>query len=234
MPCEDDTPFKLKPIKFWSYERWNGVATPCANEGYNHSVTLGAWRMRRVKDVFDDFYLAGRRTLCSACKAHKAELQDERKALAEELEQEVGEEAAAEAISGGAAAGELEEEQQALLSRLTVLDKEIKSFHYTSTTLNPMVNKFVFERYPGIAVAFPAILTHRAGISMEALMMISRAARTAQSSRDLEQMFLEFKTLRNARARLSYYNLQYLAGVHRPPFLDPPSSRFGPPFLDPR
>ena len=77
VPIDDDSPFKLKPIKFWSYERW-GVATPCANEGFNHSVTLGVWRMRRVKDVFDDFYLAGRRTLCSACKARKQGLLEER------------------------------------------------------------------------------------------------------------------------------------------------------------
>ena len=60
-PCDDSTAFSLKPIKFWSYERW-GVATPCPNEGYDHNVTLGQWCMRRVKDVFDDYYLAGRLT----------------------------------------------------------------------------------------------------------------------------------------------------------------------------
>ena len=219
VPIDDDSPFKLKPIKFWSYERW-GVATPCANEGFNHSVTLGVWRMRRVKDVFDDFYLAGRRTLCSACKARKQGLLEERNQLKEALEQEVGEEAAEEAISGSVAATDLEEEPQVLLTMIAKLDTEIKSFHYTSTTLNPRVNKFVFERYPGIAVAFPAILTHHAGISIEALMLISRAARTAQSSHDLENMFIEFKSLRNARARLSFYQLQWLAGP-RPPLETP-------------
>ena len=57
VPIDDDSPFKLKPIKFWSYEMWDGVGTPCTNEGYAHAgnVSLREWHMRRVKDVFDDF-----------------------------------------------------------------------------------------------------------------------------------------------------------------------------------
>ena len=219
MPCGDATAFSLKPIKFWSYERW-GIATPCANEGYDHAghVTLGEWRMRRVKDVFDDFYLAGRRTYCSACKARKEALKARRADLAEEFSQEVDEATAEEALAGDEAVGELELEEVAagLLEEIKELDEEIKSFHYMSTTLNPLINKYVFERYPGIATALPAVLTHKAGISIEALMVISRAARTAQSSHDLESMFREFRTTRHARERLSFYQLQRLAGPPPP------------------
>ena len=87
-PCDDDTPASLTPIKFWSYEMWN-VATPCINAGYAHTenVTLGQWRMRRVKDVSDDWYLAGRELRCSECQRHKAELQAELKEQKEDLEQ---------------------------------------------------------------------------------------------------------------------------------------------------
>ena len=87
-PCDDDTPASLKPIKFWSYEMWD-VGTPCVNEGYEHAqhVTLGAWAMRRVKDVSDDWYLAGRQLRCSECQRRKAELKAELKEQKEELEQ---------------------------------------------------------------------------------------------------------------------------------------------------
>ena len=68
LPCPadgsyNDDGFKVKPIKFWSYEKWE-IPTPCATHGWAHSqyVTLGQWRMRRVADVFDDFYAAGRVT----------------------------------------------------------------------------------------------------------------------------------------------------------------------------
>lgn len=88
VPCEDDTSASLKPIKFWSYEMW-GVDTPCVNEGYAHAqhVTLGQWRMRRVKDVCDDWYLAGRQLRCSECQRRSAQLKGELKEQKEELEQ---------------------------------------------------------------------------------------------------------------------------------------------------
>ena len=43
---------------------------------------------------------------------------------------------------------------------------------------------------------------------MEVMDDIARAARTSQSSRDLEAMYLEFKSLRAARERLSFYGMQ--------------------------
>jgi len=75
--CEDadgySDGYAVKPIRFWSHEMW-GIETPCANHGWAHSqfVTLGQWHMRRVKDVFDDFYLAGRRTSCSTLPGREA------------------------------------------------------------------------------------------------------------------------------------------------------------------
>jgi hypothetical protein len=88
MPCSDSTAFTLKPIKFWSYEKWH-VPTPCVNEGFAHAehVTLGRWHMRRVKDVFDDYYLAGREICCSECRRMKAKLQDELDELKDDLTQ---------------------------------------------------------------------------------------------------------------------------------------------------
>ena len=43
---------------------------------------------------------------------------------------------------------------------------------------------------------------------MEVMDDIARAAQTAQSSHDLEAMYLEYKSLHAARERLSFYGLQ--------------------------
>ena len=90
------------PIRFWSNERW-GIPTPCANKGFAHAhqVKLGRWAMRRVKGVFGDFCIAGRRTTCTACKREKAAMADERDELKADLEQLIGEQAAAEACNDG-------------------------------------------------------------------------------------------------------------------------------------
>ena len=56
-------------------------------------------------------------------------------------------------------------------------------------------------------------MTHKAAISIEAMMLISRAARTSQPSHDLEAMFNEFRTLKAARNRLGCYQVQRMAGV---------------------
>ena len=87
---------------------------------------------------------------------------------------------------------------KALKAQIVELRERLKSFHYYSTSTNPQVNKYVFERYPGIAASFPAIITKNVAISTDVLMMISRGARTAQSSLDCEKMFHEFRCLRNA------------------------------------
>jgi hypothetical protein len=55
---------------------------------------------------------------------------------------------------------------------------------YRSSTLDPRVNKLWFQRYPGLAVQIKAVITHRAAVSTELMMMIARAARTSQSSHD--------------------------------------------------
>ena len=93
------------------------------------------------------------------------------------------------------------------------MQAEVKACTYYSSTLNPVVNKHVFERYPGIGAAFPAILTRKAAISMEAMMVITRAARTAQASHDLEAMFHEFRTVKAARNRLGFYQVQQMSSV---------------------
>ena len=73
--CEDSDAYALKPIRFWSHEKWR-IATPCATHGWAHAehVSLRRWHMRRVKDISDDFYLAGRETLCCKCQEEKESL----------------------------------------------------------------------------------------------------------------------------------------------------------------
>ena len=44
MPCDNSTAFQLKPIKFWSDEKW-GLDTPCVNEGYAHSMYVKRGRL---------------------------------------------------------------------------------------------------------------------------------------------------------------------------------------------
>ena len=102
---------------------------------------------------------------------------------------------------------------QALKEQITTLRAKVKSFHYSAFSHNPRVNSYVFERFPGLAASFPAMVTFKVAISMDVLAMITRAARTAQSSKDLENMFLEFRSLRNATARLVFYQRQRLAGA---------------------
>ena len=213
--------------------------------------------MRRVKDVFDDFYLAGRETRCTACQTRRGKLKDELAELQEDLTQArhschllrydacaicslsvmrppmlllcaqiVGQQACTEFWEGrdvvesdDDSEGEEDAETEALKAlkaQISELRTRLKSFHYYSTSTNPQVNKYVFERYPGIAASFPAIITKNVAISTDVLMVISRAARTAQSSLDCEKMFHEFRCLRNATSRLAFYQLQRLAGpFHR-------------------
>ena len=138
MPCDDGTSFQVKPITFWSHEMWR-IDTPCVNEGYAHAayVSRGRWAMRRIKDVSDDWFLAGRRTSCSACKSSKEEMQEELKELQEELEQEVGVEAAQAGVDGGD--DDSDEDVITLRSQIATLEGKLKGFRYTSSTLNPHV-----------------------------------------------------------------------------------------------
>ena len=142
--------------------------------------------MRRVKCVFDDWYLAGRETVCSKCEKEKTAL----KKAAAEVASTLG-----------------DSNDPALSLQLDILRAEVKACTYYSSTLNPVVNKHIFERYPGIGADFPAILSHKAAISMEAMMVITRAARTSQASHDLEAMFHEFRTVKAARNRLGFYQV---------------------------
>ena len=69
------------------------------------------------------------------------------------------------------------------------------ALRYYSSTLDPRINKLWFEVYPGLAVQIKAVITHRAAVSTELMMMIARTARTAQSSHDLEAALKEFRSV---------------------------------------
>ena len=68
------------------HEKWD-FRTPCINHGFEHAknVTLNQWSMRRVKGVFDDFYLASRVSVCSVCR-HEVEALAQQEAAAEEAD----------------------------------------------------------------------------------------------------------------------------------------------------
>jgi hypothetical protein len=48
-----------------------------------------------------------------------------------------------------------------------------------ASTLTPKVNQLLFEKYPWLAIRMPAVITHRAAVSMEVMDDIARAARTS-------------------------------------------------------
>jgi hypothetical protein len=70
-------------------------------------------------------------------------------------------------------------------------------------------------------VQIKAVITHRAAVSTELMMMIARAARTSQSSHDLEAALKEFRSIQVATSLPAPLS----PPVHSPPIR--PSSRYG-------
>ena len=177
----DDDAWHLLPIHFWSPgTKWH-IETPCKNHGWAHARymrTYPGWRQRRVEGVFTDFTIAGQRVECSECKCEYMRL----KALKE----------AAQAHNPRA-------------QRLAELKAQMEASSYRGSTLDAKVNKLWFERYPGLAIRIPAVLTNRKGVSNELMMLLARAARTPQGSHDLEAALHEYRALANAKSRLSFY-----------------------------
>lgn len=122
--------------------------------------------------MFTDFTIAGQRVECSECKCEYMRL----KALKE----------AAQAHNPRA-------------QRLAELKAQMQASSYRGSTLDAKVNKLWFERYPGLAIRIPAVLTKRKGVSNELMMMLARAARTPQGSHDLEAALHEYRALANYR-----------------------------------
>ena len=181
MPCFDADVYHLLPIHFWSPGvKWS-LAMPCHNHGWSHSRyvnTYPAWHQRRVCGIVTDFTIAGNRTECSECKAEYVRTQ---KLL------------------------DAAKSHNPRAPRVAELEAKLAATGYYSNTLDARVNKFLFERYPGLAVAMPAVLSHRKGVSTELMAIVARAARTPQGSHDLEAALREYRSIESAKARLSFY-----------------------------
>lgn len=54
----------------------------------------------------------------------------------------------------------------------------------------------------------PAVISHKAAVSLEVLMMVVRAARTSQGSHDLESQLLEFRKIKKSMQGVGFYALQ--------------------------
>ena len=187
--CDDADGFALMPIDWWSPPTFwasKGVTAPCIVGGWAHShaVSLGEWRQRRAKGLFSDRGLAGQRTECSLCKQQHTHLKRHLAAL---------------------------KTQAPSSAMITTLEEQIKATPYRASTLHPKFNQLLFERFNWLAVKMPAVVTHRTAISTEVLELIMRGARTAQSAHDLEAMLREFRAIRNAKLRLTFYGLQRLS-----------------------
>ena len=187
--CDDADGFALMPIDWWSPPTFwasKGVTAPCIVGGWAHShaVSLGEWRQRRAKGLFSDRGLAGQRTECSLCKQQHAHLKQHLAAL---------------------------KTQDPRSAMITTLEEQIKATPYRASTLHPKFNQLLFERFNWLAVKMPAVVTHRTAISTEVLELIVRGARTAQSAHDLEAMLREFRAIRNAKLRLTFYGMQRLS-----------------------
>ena len=188
-PGFNHTTFSELDIDFWSPEaKWShfGVTTPCLTHGWAHAhrTRLGVWRQRRVKGRCVDRCIAGQRVTCLECKEEHGRLKTLLQAA---------------------------RTQDPSAPRISELEAKLKATPYSYTTLNPKLNLLLFERFSWLAVKLPAVVSHRAAVSMEVMDDIVRAARTAQSSHDLEAQYNEYRSLHAARQRLTFYGLQGVA-----------------------
>ena len=159
------------------------LKTPCVNHGWAHAAYTkpGEWRQRRVKGRMTDRCLAGQRVTCTECKKEYHRLKKLLLAARSQDPKAPG---------------------------VTLLEAKLKATPYRFSTLTPKVNELLWERFPWLAVKLPAYVTHRTAISIEVIDEITRAARTAQSSHDLEAMYLENRGLHAARKRITFYGMQ--------------------------
>ena len=139
------------------------------------------WRQRRAKGRVTDIYVAGQRILCSECQKEHKRL----KALL-----------VAARTQGPNA------------PRVAELAAELKATPYLASTLHPKINTMYFERHPWLAMKLPAIITHRAAVTIEVMDEIVRSARMPLGSQTLETQYREDRTLHAARMRLVFYGLQ--------------------------
>ena len=180
----DADSYQLMSIHFWSPGTKFNIQMPCKNHGWGHAThmcTYSRWTQRRVCGVFSDYTIAGQEMECSECRTEYMRLKHVI--------------AAAKTHNPRA-------------PRIAALEAQLKASSYRSSTLDPTVNKLLFERYPHVAIKMPAVLSHRKAVSPQLMMMVARAARTSQGSHDLEAALREFRAIASAKQRLSFFSQQ--------------------------
>ena len=179
----------LLPICFYSPTRplaWRrlGVQMPCARHGWAHArfVTVtNQWAQRLVKGVFTDFTLAGQKTVCSECRKEHGRLKMRLRA----------------ATSSGLPQAELD-----------VLTAELKAASYGFMTYDARVVRAYFERAPWLALQLPALVTHKAALSIEALQLLVSGVRRGATNHGTEAMLTEFRALGASTALVAFYSFQ--------------------------
>ena len=94
--------------------------------------------------------------------------------------------------------------------RVNVIKAKLKKATYCFSTYNANVTDAYLERadLAWIALKMGMVVTHRAAVTTEVLILLVRAAKTAQAFHDLESMFAEFRATVQAMTRLKFYSLQ--------------------------
>jgi hypothetical protein len=183
----DSNAFYRLDVCFWSPGlKWahKGVLTPCPRHGWKHAKDVRLqerWRERLVKDLENDFCLAGQDAICCACRK-------DNNAAKKELSRARDGDASAEVIKG--------------------IKEKIKSTTFRFITTNPDVTACYAAKFPWVAHQMPAVLTHRAAMSTAVHTMIARSAVKGIGSHDLEAMFQEFRCIEQSRKELIFYGLQ--------------------------
>ena len=134
--------YNLQNIFFYSpsrLKRWRklGVEMPCARHGWEHTdkVTVKKrWAPRLVKDMHDDFILAGQECVCSACRKEHEQLNKQYRA----------------AKSAGV--------DETVLRKLKAA---VDAASYNWMTYDPRIIAWYMERMPWVALKLPAIVTHK-------------------------------------------------------------------------
>ena len=110
---------------------------PCSRHGWEHTdkVTVKKrWAPRLVKDMHDDFILAGQECVCSACRKEHEQLNKQYRA---------------------AKSARVDE------SILRKLKAAVDAASYNWMTYDPRIIAWYMERMPWVALKLPAIVTHK-------------------------------------------------------------------------
>ncbi|KAH8097506.1 hypothetical protein JL720_398 [Aureococcus anophagefferens] len=105
--------------------------------------------------------------------------------------------------------------QGATDAELEALEKTVASATCWSSTIDPSVMSFMVQRFPFLAMEFPAFVSHRSAVSKDTLHDMLRAARTAQGAHDIESKYDELLAIKATEMQLSVISYQATAMAHQ-------------------